>query len=65
VKYKCIREYRKISDVLHIHFQKIVFLSKNQDQGQLSKIPFPVRLEEEECHTKLLELRYQQLKVAL
>ncbi len=30
----------------------------------MSKIPFPVKLEEDECHAKLLELRYEQLKRA-
>ena len=30
-----------------------------------AKIPFPVRLEDEESLKKVLELRYEQLKIAL
>lgn len=65
VKYQCKREYRKVSETLHSHFNQILKQSKHPDPVQLAKIPFPVKLEEEECHQKLLDLRYEQLKVAL
>lgn len=31
----------------------------------MAKIPFPVKLDEEDALQKVLELRYQQLKIAL
>ncbi len=44
---------------------QILKQSKHPELLAMSKIPFPVKLEEEESLQKVLSLRYEQLKVAL
>ena len=43
-KYNCKKEYKKISETLHSHFNQIIKLEKAPEQN--SKIPFPIRLDE-------------------
>lgn len=62
-KYRCRREYKKISDSLHSHFAQIIKHGKMPET--MSKIPFPVRLDEEGSVKKVLHIRYEQLKIAL
>jgi len=62
-KYKSKREYRRISETLHSHFNQIVKLDKEPQQN--SKIPYPIKLEEEEQITQVLKLRKEQLDLAL
>lgn len=62
-KYNYKQEYQKVSETLHSHFNQILKQSKNPEVQ--SKIPFPVKLDEEDALQKVLELRYQQLKIAL
>jgi len=62
-KYKCKREYRRISETLHSHFHQILKLDKAPDQN--SKIPYPIKLDEEEQVTQVLKLRKEQLELAL
>ena len=64
-KYKCLKEYRKVSETLHVHFAYILKAAKQPDLYQNSKIPYPVTLEDEESTTKLLDLRHTQLEYAL
>ena len=45
-KYKCKREYRRVSETLHSHFNQII---KNDKQPDLnSKIPHPIKLDEDD-----------------
>ena len=62
-KYKSKKEYRRISETLHSHFNQIVKLDKEPQQN--SKIPYPNKLEEEEQITQVLKLRKEQLDLAL
>lgn len=64
-KYNFRIEYTRVSETLHSHFNQILKQSKHPELLVASKIPFPVRLEEEDALQKVLELRYQQLKIAL
>jgi len=64
-KYRCLKEYRKVSETLHAHFAYILKAAKQPDLYQNSKIPYPVTLEDEECTTKLLDMRHVQLEYAL
>jgi len=64
-KYNFRIEYTRVSETLHSHFNQILKQSKHPELLVASKIPLPVRLEEEEALQKVLELRYQQLKIAL
>jgi len=64
-KYNYKSEYQKISETLHSHFNQILKQSKHPELLVQSKIPFPVKLDEEDALQKVLELRYQQLKIAL
>ena len=64
-KYGYKAEYQKVSETLHSHFAQIIKLSKHPELFTQSKIPFPVRLDEEDALQKVLELRYHQLKIAL
>ena len=57
-KYKCLKEYRKVSETLHTHFSYIVKASKQPELFQNNKIPYPVTLDDEESTTKLLDLRH-------
>jgi len=62
-KYKCKREYRRVSETLHSHFNQII---KNDKQPDLnSRIPHPIKLDEEDQLTLILKLRKEQLEVAL
>jgi len=62
-KYKCKREYRRISETLHSHFNQIMKADKAPDQN--TKIPYPIKLDEEEQVTQVLKLRKEQLVLAL
>ena len=64
-KYNYKSEYQKVSETLHSHFNQIIKQSKHPELLLQSKIPFPVKLDEEDALQKVLELRYQQLKIAL
>jgi translation initiation factor 3 subunit A len=64
-KYSYKSEYQKVSDTLHSHFNQVVKQAKHPDPQQLAKIPFPIKLDEEDTLQKLLELRYEQLRIAL
>ena len=62
-KYKCKREYRRISDTLHSHFNQIIKLDKTPESS--GKIPYPIKLDEEDQVTQVLKLRKEQLELAL
>lgn len=47
----------RLSDMLHAHFLQIVKAHKTQDQSA-NKIPWPVRLTDNDNVIKLLELRH-------
>ena len=64
MKFECKKEYKKLADVLHMHFQKLVKEKKNPDI-QNAKIPYPVKLDDPECQIKLWELRRTQMEYAL
>ena len=64
-KFRCQREYRKLADTLHNHFQQLVKAKKNPEQYANSKIPYPVKLDDPECQKFLLELRKTQMEYAL
>lgn len=64
-KYNYKLEYSRVSETLHSHFNQILKFQKHPELLIQSKIPFPVRLDEEDALQKLLELRYHQLKIAL
>eukprot|EP00347_Sterkiella_histriomuscorum_P021885 403332425 len=64
-KYNYKSEYQKISETLHSHFNQILKQAKHPETLIQSKIPFPVKLDEDDALQKVLELRYQQLKIAL
>ena len=49
-KFQCKREYKKVSETLHFHFNQILKQSKHPELLAQSKIPFPVKLEEEDAH---------------
>ena len=51
-KFKCKKEFNKVSEILHEHFKKLR-QQKQPDKG----IPYPVTLKDEECTEKLLEVR--------
>jgi len=63
-KYKCKKEFLKVSEVLHQHFQHIQKAAKQPDLIN-NKIPYPVRLTDEEATSKLLDMRQAQLEYAL
>jgi len=44
-KYRCAKEYRKVSETLHSHFNQIMKQDKHPEQN--SKIPYPIKLDEE------------------
>mmetsp|Transcript_15948 Transcript_15948/g.24678 ORF Transcript_15948/g.24678 Transcript_15948/m.24678 type:complete len:474 (-) Transcript_15948:1461-2882(-) len=62
-KYKCKKEYRRISDTLHSHLNQILSMYKQPDTQ--SKIPFPINLHDDKQVTQVLTLRKEQLEVAL
>ena len=62
LKYKCKKEFLKVSKVLYDHFQYILKAAK---QPEINKIPYPVTLKDEDCTTKLLDMRQSQLEYAL
>ena len=62
-KYKNKREYRRISETLHSHFNQIIKLDKEPEAN--SKIPYPIKLDEDDQITKVLILRKEQLDLAL
>jgi translation initiation factor 3 subunit A len=64
-KYSFRIEYQRVSETLHSHFNQILKQSKHPELFTQSKIPFPVRLDEEDALQKVLELRYHQLRIAL
>ena len=45
-KYKNKKEYRRISETLHSHFNQIIKYDKSVME-QNSKIPYPIKLDEE------------------
>jgi hypothetical protein len=45
-KYKCKREFRRVSETLHSHFNQIIKMDKQSEQN--SKIPHPINLDEED-----------------
>lgn len=61
-KYKCKKEFLKVSKILQDHFGYILKAAKLPDQN---KIPYPVTLKDDECTAKLLEVRQSQLEYAL
>jgi len=62
-KYNCKSEYRKISETLHSHFNQIIKLDKSPEAN--SKIPYPIKLEEDSQVAQVLKIRKEQLEVAL
>lgn len=64
-KYNYKVEYTRVSETLHSHFNQILKLAKHPELLVQSKIPFPVRLDEDDSLQKVLDLRYHQLKIAL
>jgi len=63
-KYKCKKEFMKVSEVLHQHFEHIKKAAKQPDLIN-NKIPYPVKLSDEESTSKLLDMRQLQLEYAL
>lgn len=61
-KYKCKKEFLKGSKILHDHFQYILKAAKMPEHN---KIPYPVTLKDDECTSKLLDMRQIQLEYAL
>lgn len=53
-KYKCKKEFLKVSKILQDHFGYILKAAKLPDQN---KIPYPVSLKDDDCTSKLLEIR--------
>lgn len=64
-KYRYRLEYTRVAETLHNHFNQIIKQSKHPELLIQSKIPFPIKLDEEDALQKVLELRYHQLKIAL
>ena len=67
-KYNAKREFRRISETLHNHFNQIVKHDKmleGQPVQAYSKIPHPIRLDNEQTVTQLLKIRKEQLVLAL
>ena len=64
-KFSCQREYRKLADTLHNHYQQLVKAKKNPDQFFNEKIPYPVKLDDPECQKYLLDLRKHQIEYAI
>jgi translation initiation factor 3 subunit A len=64
-KYNYRVEYVRVAETLHSHFNQIIKISKHPELSVQSKIPFPIRLDEEDALQKVLELRYHQLKLSL
>ena len=62
-KYRCKREYRRISDTLHSHFKQIIQNDKTPDQS--NKIPYPIKLDDQDQVAKVLKMRKDQLDLAL
>jgi len=62
-KYACKQEFRYLSETLHSHFNQIIDVAKNREKAL--KIPFPVRLEEDETLKKVFFIRTEQLRMAL
>ena len=56
-KYKCKKEFLKVSEILHLHFQYILKSAKQPELFLNNKIPYPVTLKDDECTTKLLDMR--------
>lgn len=64
-KFNSQREYRRLADTLHNHFQQLVKQKKNPEMFLNSKIPYPVKLDDPECQKYLLELRKVQIEYAI
>jgi hypothetical protein len=60
-EFKSKKEYRKVSDTLHSHFNQILKYDRTPD----NKIPNPIKLDEDEQITWVLKLRKEQLELAL
>lgn len=57
-RYQSKKEFKKVSETLHAHFNQILKQAKNPDFYKKSNIPHPVTLDEKDgCIIKLLELR--------
>jgi len=65
LRFQCMKEYRRLAETLHAHFYQIQKASKNPEVFNNSKIPYPVRLDDDDALSKLLELRHHQLEFAL
>ena len=63
VKYKCAKEFRRVSATLHGHYEKILEAQKIPEMN--AKIPYPVTLEDDESTTRLLDMRHIQLENSL
>lgn len=69
-KYNAKREFRRISETLHNHFNQIVKHDKILEGQSVqstanSKIPHPIRLDQEATVTQVLKIRKEQLTMAL
>ena len=62
-KYKSSKEYKRVSETLHSHFNQIMKLDREPQLN--SKIPFPIKLDEEEQVTLVLKIRKEQLELAI
>lgn len=63
-KYKSKKEYLRVSEMLHMHFQYILKYTKQPELANKA-IPYPVTLKDDECTSKLLDVRQVQLEYAL
>ena len=54
-KYRSTKDYKIIAETLHSHFNQIIKSDKNPELN--SKIPFPIKLEEADQVTKVLQIR--------
>ena len=64
-KFKCQREYRRLAETLHNHYQQLEKAKKNPEMFLNNKIPYPVLLDDPECQKFLLELRKTQIEFAI
>lgn len=58
-KYKNKREFKKISETLHSHFNQILKYDKQAEST--GKIPFPIKLDDQQQVTLILTIRKEQL----
>ena len=53
-KYNYRVEYVRVAETLHSHFNQIIKMSKHPELFVQSKIPFPIKLDEEDALQKAL-----------